>query len=163
MKNMKKTITTILAAAMLMTQMSGFDVFAAQNSDKGRIGSTTSGSAPAATITVPPTSTTTVPPASTTAAPPEASAEPPATSTALPSNMHFIKYELDGGTNYENAPTAYTEGTELELGTPSKDGYAFDGWYIDTDGDGAYELKISKIPADLKKDITLLATWLKEY
>lgn len=155
MKNMKKTITTILAAAMLMTQMSGFDVFAAQNSGKGRIGGTSSGSAPAATITVPPTSTT--------AAPPEASAEPPATSTALPSNMHLIKYELDGGTNYENAPTAYTEGTELELGTPSKDGYAFDGWYIDADGDGAYELKISKIPADLKKDITLLATWLKEY
>ena len=145
MKNMKKTITTILAAAMPMTQMSGFDVFAAQNSGKGRIGGTTSGSAPAVTITVPP--------ASTTAAPPEASAEPPATSTALPSNMHSIKYELNGG-NYENAPTAYTEGTELELGTPRKDGHAFDGWYIDADGDGAYDLKISKIPADLKKDIT---------
>ena len=43
MKNMKKTITTILAAAMLMTQMSGFDVFAAQSSGKGRIGGTSSG------------------------------------------------------------------------------------------------------------------------
>jgi len=40
-----------------------------------------------------------------------------------------ITYVMNGGENYENAPTTYTYGIGTTInGTPTKDGYAFAGW-----------------------------------
>ena len=72
---------------------------------------------------------------------------------------HSITYELDGGTNDSENPTSYMEGNEaIELKDPTKEGYRFDGWYLDKD----YTTKITEIPANATEDYTLYAKWLKE-
>ena len=44
-----------------------------------------------------------------------------------------ITYELDNGTNYGNAPTAYTYSVGASIdGVPTKDGYTFAGWCVDS-------------------------------
>ena len=43
-----------------------------------------------------------------------------------------IHYELNGGKNNSNTPTAYTSSnTKITLYNPSRAGYNFDGWYLD--------------------------------
>ena len=42
-----------------------------------------------------------------------------------------IVYELNGGTNPENAPAQYEEGVGVTLPTPTKEGYTFLGWAKD--------------------------------
>ena len=65
---------------------------------------------------------------------------------------HTITYELDGGT-LEGAPTEYVEGVGLtSLPKPTKDGYEFDGWYIDGN-------KVTKIDKEATTDIVLVAKW----
>ena len=40
-----------------------------------------------------------------------------------------ITYVMNGGTNYENAPTSYIYGTGVIInGTPTREGYTFEGW-----------------------------------
>ena len=57
---------------------------------------------------------------------------------AIPYN---ITYELYGGNNNDNNPQSYTFGSNYILGSPTKQGYTFDGWYLD----GLYSSKIEKI------------------
>ena len=50
--------------------------------------------------------------------------------TSCVADTYTIKYNLDSGTNFENAPTSYTiETNTITLGTPTKKGYTFGGWY----------------------------------
>lgn len=47
--------------------------------------------------------------------------------------VYPITYNLDGGTNASGAPTSYTiETATITLGTPTKTGYTFDGWYTES-------------------------------
>ena len=43
-----------------------------------------------------------------------------------------ITYALDGGTNAVTNPATYTIRDTVVFGTPTKDGYSFDGWYADS-------------------------------
>ena len=71
-----------------------------------------------------------------------------------------IEYELNGGTNYEGAPTQYAKSFEpIVLGTPTKANSTFEGWYlINETGEKSTE-KITVIDTSLEKDIKLAAEW----
>lgn len=65
---------------------------------------------------------------------------------------YTIVYILDGGENAEN-PTIYTvESDEIVLNEPTKDGYTFDGWFVD-------ESKIERIVKGSHGDLILTARW----
>ncbi|MDD6802457.1 MAG: InlB B-repeat-containing protein [Mollicutes bacterium] len=68
-----------------------------------------------------------------------------------------IDYDLDGGINNQSNPSSFDCTDNFELLPPSKDGYTFDGWYIDPDFNG----KITSIKSgDLYSDITFYAKWI---
>ncbi len=69
---------------------------------------------------------------------------------------YTISYELDGGTNPENAPTQYTEekAGSVTLPTPTKAGHNFLGWYIG-------ETQITSL-AGKAENVTLTAKWEKQ-
>ena len=64
-----------------------------------------------------------------------------------------IEYILDGGVG-ENLPTEYTEGQELLLPQPTKEGYTFLGWYMG-------EEKVDGITEKMTGDLTFTAKWEK--
>lgn len=67
-----------------------------------------------------------------------------------------ITYELDGGTNDSDNPTAYTSKTDtITLKNPSKDGCTFEGWYKDD----KYLERVTEIAKGSTGDITLYAKW----
>jgi uncharacterized repeat protein (TIGR02543 family) len=69
-----------------------------------------------------------------------------------------IDYFLNGGTNYPGAPAAYTNWTEtFTLGTPTKAGYSFAGWY-DREEEGRH---IAQIEQGSTGDWTLYAKWIQ--
>lgn len=71
--------------------------------------------------------------------------------------QYSIKYELDGGTNYTDAPVTYTiETATITLGTPTKAGSAFKGWYKEA----AKTNKIETIEKGSTGDITVYAKWI---
>ena len=43
---------------------------------------------------------------------------------------YSIEYDLDGGSNNINNPTTYTIEDEITIYSPTKDDYAFTGWYV---------------------------------
>lgn len=43
-----------------------------------------------------------------------------------------IEYDLDGGTNNTENPSKYKTGDVVEFKTPTKSGYTFKGWYLDS-------------------------------
>ena len=64
-----------------------------------------------------------------------------------------ITYDLDGGVNNENNPSAYnTDIGDIDLLDPIKDGYTFVGWTYNDE-------YISVIKSDLLRDIHLVAHW----
>lgn len=46
---------------------------------------------------------------------------------------YSITYHLDGGTNHAKNPESYTYQDTIELKNPSKTGYTFLGWYLDSE------------------------------
>ncbi len=73
---------------------------------------------------------------------------------------YSITYNLDGGV-LENKIAKFTKQDMFKLNTPYKEGYIFEGWYLDFDCQGS---SIDEISGDIKKDITLYAKWsLIEY
>ena len=42
-----------------------------------------------------------------------------------------ISYQLNGGVNHSSNPSGYTIESNINLCSPSKDGYTFNGWYLD--------------------------------
>lgn len=58
-------------------------------------------------------------------------------------SSYDISYELNGGTNPENAPVAFSKESEtIALPTPIRKGYTFDGWYLKSDFSGSKETEI---------------------
>lgn len=76
--------------------------------------------------------------------------------------LYTISYELDSGT-FENDltyVTSYNEYTSFELPTPSKIGYAFTGWY--TDSQFTSESKVENTSNyKISSDTTLYASWIE--
>ena len=68
-----------------------------------------------------------------------------------------ITYQLNGGTNYSNNPTSYYD-ESIALRTPTKEGYVFRGWYLDS----AFKNRIYSISPQISGDITLYAKWQEE-
>ncbi len=71
---------------------------------------------------------------------------------------YTITYELDGGTNSKDNPTNYNNYSgELILSDPSKEDYAFKGWYTES----TFQNRVTSIPAGNEDDITLYAKWVE--
>jgi uncharacterized repeat protein (TIGR02543 family) len=66
-----------------------------------------------------------------------------------------IDYCLDGGTNSSNNPKEITILDEFELKNPTKAGYTFEGWYIESN----YQTKVTSIGLGNCGDVTLYAKW----
>ena len=80
----------------------------------------------------------------------------PTTYLNILNDTYTIKYELNGGTHSGN-PTTYTRNSStINLKNPTKAGYTFGGWYIDSD----YEISVSKIKSGSIGNITLRAKWI---
>jgi len=70
---------------------------------------------------------------------------------------YAISYELNGGTNYPSAITNYTIASQtITLGTPSKFGFVFDGWYDTANFDNA---AVTDIATRSTGDKELYAKW----
>ena len=72
---------------------------------------------------------------------------------------YAITYELDGGKNNSKNPASYNiESESIELKNPSKTGYAFEGWYYDSDFTNA----ATRILAGSTGDKKFYAKWSKK-
>ena len=70
---------------------------------------------------------------------------------------YAISYELNGGTNYPSAITSYTIASQtITLGTPSKFGFVFDGWYDTANFDN---VAVTNIATGSTGDKELYAKW----
>lgn len=68
---------------------------------------------------------------------------------------YTITYVLNGGINGEN-PTIYTvESEDIVLVAPTKDGFVFDGWFLNDD-------KTERIAKGSHGNLTLVARWTEE-
>lgn len=67
-----------------------------------------------------------------------------------------INYVLDGGVNNEANPETYTiKDTSIYLYEPNREGYTFDGWYLED----TFETEITEIDCSSLSDITVYAKW----
>ena len=67
-----------------------------------------------------------------------------------------ITYNLNGGVNDTKNPAVYHAGEEVPLLTPARDGYSFQGWYLDR----GLTQKVSKVGTEgMTGNITLYASW----
>ena len=69
---------------------------------------------------------------------------------------YTIEYFLDGGVNDEHNPTRFTINDAFSLKTPTKAGYSFGGWYLDSGFAGS----VSEITGSVGRDISLYAKWI---
>ncbi|KAA6334028.1 hypothetical protein EZS27_017615, partial [termite gut metagenome] len=75
--------------------------------------------------------------------------------TWLPIRYNII-YELDGGLNNIFNSSTFTVEDLFSLDSPSKPGYVFDGWYLDSN----YLVGIYDINGTIFNDITIYAKWI---
>lgn len=80
------------------------------------------------------------------------------TPTPTPTDNNEIKYALDGGEFVGAYPDSYELGVELELPIPVKEGYTFEGWYLDSKFS---DEPITHINEDENKTIKLYAKWVE--
>ena len=70
---------------------------------------------------------------------------------------YSIDYALDDGENHSTNPIFYTiETTSITLGSPTKEGYTFNGWYTDS----SFAFEVTQITTGSMGDITLHAKWV---
>ena len=68
-----------------------------------------------------------------------------------------ITYNLNGGSNNSSNPATYTiTSSKITLGTPTKTGYSFAGWYTDAE----YNTAITEITSGSYGDVELFAKWI---
>lgn len=71
--------------------------------------------------------------------------------------LFSINYELDGGVLGDDSPIYHIYGMNTKLGSPTKDGYSFVGWYTNSDFKGR---PITQLNAkSITSDIKLYALW----
>ncbi|MDG5816929.1 InlB B-repeat-containing protein [Chitinispirillales bacterium ANBcel5] len=64
-----------------------------------------------------------------------------------------ISYDLNGGSNHDDNPDFYTINAQtISLRNPSREGYSFLGWFVDS-------VRISQIESGSTGDLTLNAKW----
>ncbi|MCQ2562422.1 MAG: InlB B-repeat-containing protein, partial [Alphaproteobacteria bacterium] len=67
-----------------------------------------------------------------------------------------ITYIMDNGVNNPENPKTYTvEQLPLNFAEPTRDGYAFQGWFTDPE----FDTEITEIPENTNRDITVYAKW----
>ena len=71
---------------------------------------------------------------------------------------HKIIYELNGGTNSPYNPNLFLEYLTVNLNSPTRDGWYFDGWYENADFSGN-RIKGWEI-GEKRNDVTLYAKWI---
>ena len=78
-----------------------------------------------------------------------------------PDKPYTISYQLNNGKFEENADVVYEykKGTIVGFLNPTKDGAAFDGWYLTSDFSGS---NITQTTKDMQSNITLYAKWINE-
>ncbi len=77
--------------------------------------------------------------------------------TTVNNVTYNITYELNGGTNNENNPATYKEGSFLELAVPTKENYLFAGWYIDSE----FTNLVTQITKYTSGNIKVYAKWIE--
>ena len=71
-------------------------------------------------------------------------------------NKYSISYELNGGINNPSNPVEYDVTDSITFLSPTRDGYAFDGWYLDEELNN----KIDSIePNSISANLKLYAKW----
>ena len=73
---------------------------------------------------------------------------------------HKIIYELNGGTNNLENPNLFLEYLTVNLKSPTRDGYYFDGWY--ENADFSSEIIIGWDAGEKRTDVTLYAKWIEK-
>ena len=68
------------------------------------------------------------------------------------SPLHYVEYDLQGGINSTDNPLNFCEAEQIVLSNPTKQGYAFLGWYKNGQ-------KVSVIQMGTTEDIWLEARW----
>ena len=71
--------------------------------------------------------------------------------------VYNITYILNQGINSRENPANYEEGTTLSFADPTREGYVFEGWYLDE----SYNQKITSILPETVGDLTVYAKWSK--
>lgn len=81
--------------------------------------------------------------------------------TLIP-KQYPIHYELSGGSVTASCPTAHTWSyeTDLSKAIPVREGYAFEGWYLDA---GLTEKAPATISAETAEETTLYAKWAEAH
>lgn len=70
-------------------------------------------------------------------------------------NEYRISYELGGGTNAPGNPAGYSSGQVIAWQDPVREGWSFDGWYLDA----AFTERTTGVTAQTSGDLTLHAKW----
>ena len=68
---------------------------------------------------------------------------------------YSITYHLDGGENVEANPNSITIEDTITLQNPTKSGFVFSGWYLDS----AFTQLVTALPKGIKNNIDLYAKW----
>ena len=77
-----------------------------------------------------------------------------------PNKKNTITYELNGGKFEDDTNIKeYKKGEIVEFISPVREGFAFEGWYLNSDFSGT---SISQTTKDTDGDITLYAKWIAE-
>lgn len=72
-------------------------------------------------------------------------------------NSYRITYKLNGGKNTKSNPSAFTISSTVSLKNPSRKGYSFKGWYLDS----RYRTRVKTIKKGSTGNKTLYAKWSK--
>ena len=75
----------------------------------------------------------------------------------LSQKKYTITYKLNKGKNNRKNPKTYTSAKKVVLKKPTRKGYAFKGWYTNSN----YTKKITSIKKGSKKNYTVYAKWSK--
>ena len=72
-----------------------------------------------------------------------------------------VQYVLNGGENSQNNPTSFLvhNGSDISLANPSRNGYIFDGWYMDSE----FKERIYDIDPRFEKDYIVYAKWIEVF